>query len=468
MIQTVILCGGSGTRLWPLSRSQHPKQFLALYNDTSLLQNTLQRVDKYHKTSPPLLMTQQDHRFMVAEQLRQANIEGGQIILEPCARNTAPAIAAAAFVAQNNGHDPILLVLPADHAIQQQANFDQAINTAIEAAESNHLVIFGVKPTRAETGYGYIKAASRIADNIHSVEGFYEKPDLSTAEKFHAEESYLWNSGMFCFKASVYLEALQQHAPAIYQACQKAVSNGQEDYDFWRLDKMSFEQCPSNSIDYAVMEKTKRAVVVPLDAGWSDIGSWSALWELGEKDEAHNVCQGDIINYQSQNCLLHSQNKLLAAIGLEDLIVIDTPDALLVAERSQSQAIKTVVGQIAKQNRSEHSLHRKVYRPWGSYDSIDLGERFQVKRLTVNPLAELSLQKHYHRAEHWVVVSGSARVTRDDAEFILYENESTYLPIGCQHRLANPGKIPLEIIEIQTGSYLGEDDIERFEDVYGR
>lgn len=467
----VILSGGSGTRLWPLSRKLMPKQFLPLAGESTMLQATLQRLNGMGGIASPVVVCNEDHRFTVAEQLRQMDMGHQGILLEPAARNTAPAIAVAAMHAQRfSGDDPILLVLPADHVIQDVPAFHQAIALACQQAEQGSLATFGIVPTEAHTGYGYIRAGHPVAgaSAALTVAEFVEKPDLATAERYVASGEYFWNSGMFMFQASRFLEELGRFRPDILEACEAAVEGATTDLDFVRLDGAAFVQCLDESIDYAVMEKTERAVVVPLDAAWSDVGSWSALWDIGEKDEADNVFVGDVLSVASKGCYARSDNRLLSLIGVEDLVVVDTPDAVMVASRERAQEVKQIVDLLKKDGRSEAVVHREVFRPWGKYDSIDMGSRFQVKRITVNPGASLSLQKHHHRAEHWIVVSGTAEVTCDDKVLLLGENQSTYIPLGSVHRLANPGKIPLEMIEVQSGSYLGEDDIVRFEDVYGR
>ncbi|MEW6111017.1 MAG: mannose-1-phosphate guanylyltransferase/mannose-6-phosphate isomerase [Thermodesulfobacteriota bacterium] len=486
----VVLSGGSGTRLWPLSRKLMPKQFLPLTGEASMMQATLHRLRGMDGLTVPVVVCNEDHRFTVAEQLRHLGMGHQGILLEPSARNTAPAIAVAAIHAlRSSDSDPLLLVLPADHVIQNVPAFHQAIAVARSQAEQGALVTFGIVPTTPHTGYGYIRAEGAGSLSLvpgaleretkdktqitkhqtaYPVTEFVEKPDLPTAERYVTSSEYFWNSGMFMFKASRYLEELTRFNPEMVTACEKAVSGASTDLDFVRLERAAFDQCPEDSIDYAVMEKTDRAVVVPLDAAWSDVGSWSALWEIGEKDDADNVLVGDVLSIGSKGCYARSDNHLVALIGVEDLVVVDTPDALMVAHRERSQDVKKIVDLLKRDGRSEAVVHREVFRPWGKYDSIDMGTRFQVKRITVNPGASLSLQKHHHRAEHWIVVSGTAEVTCDDKVLLLGENQSTYIPLGSVHRLANPGKIPLEMIEVQSGSYLGEDDIVRFEDVYGR
>lgn len=466
----VILSGGSGSRLWPLSRALFPKQFLALHADITMLQDTLQRLNGLAAVAAPMVVCNEEHRFIVAEQLRGQKLGHSSILLEPVGRNTAPAIAVAAIAAQQNGEDPVLLVLPADHVIQNNAAFHAGIEVARKAAEAGSMVTFGIKPTAPEVGYGYIKAASAsTTPGTLRLERFVEKPNHATAEQYVASGEYFWNSGMFMFRASVYLAELEKFAPDMVSACRAAVVGGQADLDFIRLDKNAFAACPEDSIDYAVMEKTDKAVVVPLDAGWSDVGSWSALWEIGAKDKNGNVTNGDVLTVNTNNSYVHAADgRLIAVVGLDDVVVVETSDAILVAHKDKVQDVKKVVEQLKAENRSEAIHHRVVYRPWGNYDSIDNGTRYQVKRITVKPGAKLSVQMHHHRAEHWIVVSGTAMVQNGDKEILLTENQSTYIPVGVVHALENPGKIPLELIEVQSGSYLGEDDIVRFQDRYGR
>jgi len=460
----VILSGGSGTRLWPLSRESYPKQFLPLTSEDSMLQATWKRVEGL-TACRPLVVGNQEHRFMIAEQLREAGATPAAILLEPIGRNTAPAIAVAALEATATGEDALLLVLPSDHVIQDVGAFHATVRSAAAAAEAGQLVTFGIVPTAPETGYGYIKAASK--DGLSAVERFVEKPDLATAQDYVASGQYFWNSGMFLIRASRYLEELQRLAPDMLATCREALHKARRDEDFVRLDAEAFAGCPADSIDYAVMEHTPHAAVVPLEAGWSDLGSWAALWEISDKDAAGNAHRGDVIAIDCRNTYAHGQ-RLITLIGLEDVVVVETEDAILVGHRDQLQKVKDLVGTLKSDGRSHAVWHRKVYRPWGAYDSVDAGERFQVKRITVKPGASLSLQMHHHRAEHWIVVSGTARVTRGQETLLLTENQSTYIPLGVVHRLENPGKLPLELIEVQSGSYLGEDDIVRFEDVYGR
>ncbi|CAD1795742.1 mannose-1-phosphate guanylyltransferase/mannose-6-phosphate isomerase [Xanthomonas euroxanthea] len=460
----IILSGGSGTRLWPLSRESYPKQFLPLVGEHSMLQATWLRSAPV-AAHAPIVVANEEHRFMAAEQLQQLGVKPSAILLELKGRNTAPAIAVAALEATRNGSDPLLLVLPSDHVIQDEAAFQAAVTLAATAAEQGKLVTFGIKPTAPETGYGYIKASA--GTGVSAVERFVEKPDLATAQGYLASGEYYWNSGMFLFRASRYLEELRKFQPAIADACQKAWEGGKRDPDFTRLDKDAFASSPSDSIDYAVMEKTADAVVVPLNAGWNDVGSWSSLLDVSKQDADGNAHHGDVIQVDCRNTYAYG-SRLIAMVGLEDVVVVETPDAVLVGHRDRIQEVKDVVGQIKTAGRSEATWHRKVYRPWGAYDSIDMGHRHQVKRITVKPGAVLSLQMHHHRAEHWIVVSGTAEVTRGEEVLLLTENQSTYIPLGVTHRLRNPGKLPLELIEVQSGSYLGEDDIVRFEDTYGR
>jgi len=468
MLTPVILSGGAGTRLWPLSRELYPKQLLALTGQRTMIQDTALRL-KGLEAAAPIIVCNDAHRFLVAEQMRQISQEPRAIVLEPCGRNTAPAIALAALAALkgSDNADPVLLVLPADHVIRDVPAFQQAALAAQAAAEEGRLVTFGVVPHAPETGYGYIKRGAPLG-SVYRIEQFVEKPDAERAGQFLASGAYYWNSGMFVFRARRYLEELERFAPAIASAARKAYEGARADLDFTRLDAKAFEACPSDSIDYAVMEKTADAVVVPLDAGWSDVGSWASLHAASACDSNGNVAIGDVLVEDSTNCYLYSESRLVAAVGLEDHVVVETKDAVLVAPKNRVQDVKSLVGKLKELGRYEHSLHREVFRPWGSYDSLENGHRFQVKRLTVKPGAQLSLQMHHHRAEHWVVVSGTARITRGDETFILEENQSTYIPIGVKHRIENPGRIPLHIIEVQSGSYLGEDDIVRFEDQYGR
>ena len=468
MLIPVILSGGAGTRLWPLSRELYPKQLLALTSQRTMIQDTALRL-KGLDAAPPVVVCNDAHRFLVAEQLRLIGVAPRAIVLEPFGRNTAPAIALAALAAvkTSGNDDPMLLVLPADHVIRDVAAFQMAAVAALTAAEQGRLVTFGVVPHAPETGYGYIKRGEALGP-VYRIGQFVEKPNAERAAQFAASSEYYWNSGMFVFRARRYLEELERFAPQIAAACRTAFDSSKSDLDFTRVDADTFASCPSDSIDYAVMEKTADAVVVPLDAGWSDVGSWASLHAASDADKSGNVSHGDVLVEDSNNCYLYSESRLVAAVGLQDHVVVETKDAVLVAPKNRVQDVKTLVGKLKEMGRYEHSLHREVFRPWGSYDSLENGHRFQVKRLSVKPGAQLSLQMHHHRAEHWIVVSGTARITRGEEEFILEENQSTYIPIGVKHRIENPGKIPLHIIEVQSGSYLGEDDIVRFEDRYGR
>ncbi|WP_126455368.1 mannose-1-phosphate guanylyltransferase/mannose-6-phosphate isomerase [Sulfuriflexus mobilis] len=468
----VILSGGSGSRLWPLSRESYPKQFLPLASEYTMLRETLERLRGLEELAQPIVVCNEEHRFLVAEQLREMKQLPHSIVLEPEGRNTAPAVAIAALAALEQDSEALLLVLPADHVIENVAIFHDSLLVAGEAARQGKLVTFGVVPVAAETGYGYIKANARYekaqACQALVVEHFVEKPDLATANAYLASGDYFWNSGMFMFKAACYLEELQHYAPEMLSLCRQAYSAARRDMDFVRLEHEAFMSIKGDSIDYAVMEKTDKAVVVPLDAGWNDIGSWSALSDLSVQDEQENVVSGDVFIEDSQNCYVRAENRLLAAVGVQGLVIVETADAVLVASRDKAQDVKRIVERLKLENRSEHLHHRRVFRPWGTYEGVDDGERFLVKRIVVNPGASLSLQKHAHRAEHWVVVTGTARVTRGDEVMELHEDESTYIPVGMKHRLENPAEVPLEIIEVQTGGYLGEDDIVRFDDVYGR
>ena len=473
-IKPVILSGGSGTRLWPVSRQLHPKQLLPLVSEQTLLQDTITRLENFPNVSDTVTVICNDaHRFLVAEQLREIKVKADALLLEPIGRNTAPALTLAAIANREAGHDDVLLVMPADHVIQNTKIFQQVLTEGSKLASQDMLVTFGIVPTKAETGFGYIKQGKAIDGESFVIEQFVEKPNAATAQKYLDSGEFLWNSGMFMMKSSIWLQQIEQHAPAILTACEKSYKNGKAELDFYRIDDEAFSACPSDSIDYAVAEKMvsdakTKAAVVRLDAGWSDVGAWGELWNIGEKDEAGNVTHGDVVAVNSENSMFHSQHRLIAGVGLKDMVVVETADAVLVAHREQVQDVKEVVEWIKSQDRTEHLNHRCVYRPWGHYDSIDKGERYQVKRITVDPGEILSLQMHHHRAEHWIVVSGTAKVTRGDETFLVSENESTYIPIGTKHRLENCGSIPLEMIEVQSGSYLGEDDIVRFEDVYGR
>lgn len=469
MIIPVILSGGSGSRLWPLSRETYPKQFLPLVDTQTMVQNTALRVAGLADATAPLVVCNEEHRFMVAEQLRTIGIHPAAVILEPVGRNTGPAVAVAALHAQRDGVDPILLVLPADHIIAKVEEFRAAVRQVVAHAEAGRLITFGIVPTAPETGYGYIKAGVPLDESgVHRVDRFVEKPDLATAQRYLDSGDYYWNSGMFMFRASAFLAELERLAPAMLAACQQALSAGRADADFLWLSRSAFTACPKDSIDYAVMEKTDQAVVMPLAVGWNDVGSWSALWDVGNRDTDGNISRGDVISVDTRDSYVDATSRLVATVGVEHLVVVETSDAVLVATKDRVQEVKAVVDQLKASNRPEGRLHRKVYRPWGSYDSIDFDQRFQVKRITVTPGASLSSQMHHHRAEHWVVVRGTARVTRGEEVFLLTENQSTYIPVGVRHRLENPGKIPLEMVEVQSGSYLGEDDIVRYDDAYGR
>lgn len=468
MFVPVIMAGGSGTRLWPLSRQLSPKQFLPLVDtESSMLQSTILRL-KGLEAGEAIVICNEEHRFLAAEQLRVCGHEQANILLEPMGRNTAPAIALAALQAMSSGADPILLVLAADHLIQDVPAFHASVELAQRLAECGKLVTFGIVPTHAETGYGYLEQGAALDVGGFQVHRFVEKPDAVTAKQYLDSGRYLWNSGMFMFRASRYLEELQRFAPAIHEHCSEAFAGATADMHFTRIDAAQFAVCPNDSIDYALMEYTSDAVLVPLDAGWSDIGSWSALWETCKKDEAGNVHKGDVLLSSSRDSYVQSSHRLVAAVGIENLVIVETKDAVLVAPKDRVQEVKDIVELLKKGRRPEFSAHREVYRPWGKYDSIDNGPRYQVKRITVAPGAKLSVQMHHHRAEHWIVVSGAARVTNGEKSYLVTENQSTYIPVGQIHALENPGVIPLELIEVQSGSYLGEDDIVRFEDRYGR
>jgi len=478
-IQPVILSGGSGTRLWPLSREKYPKQLLPLFGEDSLLQGTVRRVDGIEgiKLAAPMVVCNEEYRFVIAEQLRLMG-KDGVIVLEPVGRNTAPALTLAALEAAAKGDDPVLLVMPADHVILDNAAFQKAVCQGAALAATGMVVTFGITPDCPETGYGYIQTGDSLGESSAgacSIARFVEKPDRDTAQHYVDSGDYLWNSGLFMMRASVWLAAMEQCRPDILSACQAAWQVEQLDGNFVRVGKAEFEKCPSDSIDYAVMERIAAGqvnlpagAVIPLSAGWSDVGAWDSLWQVLPKDDKGNATQGDVILHDCTDMLALSGSRLVACVGVSDLVVVETPDAVLVAHKSKTQDVKKIVDTLKKQGRAEGLLHRKVYRPWGWYDSVDIEERFQVKRIMVKPGAKLSLQLHHHRAEHWIVVKGTANVTRGDASFLVTENESTYIPLGTKHRLENAGKIPLEIIEVQSGSYLGEDDIERFDDHYGR
>lgn len=470
MLYPVILSGGSGTRLWPLSRAALPKQFLPLVSDNTMFQETLLRLHGLPEVANPLVICNDEHRFLAAEQLRDIDIQPLSLILEPVGRNTAPAVAVAAFSALDKEADANLLVLAADHLIQNVAGFHAAIRSALDLARQDKLVTFGITPNLPATGFGYIERGSALNanKNCYDVARFVEKPNLEKAKEFLASGNFFWNSGMFVFKASVYLNELQRHRPDIYAAAHQAWQKSIHDLDFCRLDETSFAVCPSESIDYAVMEHTRSAAMVTVDIGWSDIGSWSSLLDISIKDAQGNALRGDVYAAETDNCYIRSESRLVAAIGVKDLIIVETADAILVTHKDAAQDVKHTVEYLKQAERSEHLVHRRVYRPWGYYEGIDIGERFQAKRITVNPGAKLSLQKHQFRAEHWVVVSGKARVTRGEDSLVLHADQSTYIPLGVIHRLENIGDTPLHLIEVQSGSYFGEDDIERFEDDYKR
>ncbi len=473
MIIPVILAGGTGTRLWPLSRKLYPKQLIPLVDDFTLVQNTVRRVEGIAGVAAPLIICNEEHRFMVAEQMRAIGTSPQAIILEPVGKNTAPAVAIAALIALRDHPDTTLLILPADHLIHDQDTFHRAVQVGAQLAETGHLVTFGIVPDAPETGYGYIRQGAELADGpvdpcARAIARFVEKPDLDTARSYVESGEYFWNSGMFVFSARTVLDEMERLAPDIVSACREALETAVEDLDFIRLRVDAFASCPENSIDYAVMEQTGKGAILPLASGWSDLGSWEALWQNGVKDDDGNVIHGDVLLHDVHNSFFHAENRLLAAVGLENHIVVETPDAVLVSPRDRVQDVKKLVDELKARKRIEAVSHTMVYRPWGNYESIDAGSRYQVKRIVVYPGQILSLQKHFHRAEHWVVVHGTAVVTRNNEEILLQENESVYLPLGSVHRLQNPGKIPLELIEVQVGSYLGEDDIVRLEDVYGR
>tara|TARA_R110002167_G_scaffold195810_1_gene398583 strand:- start:57910 stop:59355 length:1446 start_codon:yes stop_codon:yes gene_type:complete len=480
MILPVIMAGGSGSRLWPLSRKLMPKQFLKIGSEHTMIQETVLRLNGLN-VEPPLCICNEEHRFVVAEQMREIN-SLGKIILEPVGRNTAPAIALAALSLTEQGKDAVMLILAADHVIENKVEFQRVVSQSIYLAEDGKLVTFGIVPSHAETGYGYIKRGTNLKSRDESegqsvgyqVDSFVEKPDATTATKYLESGEYYWNSGMFMFKASRYIEELKKFRPDILDACKKSLAQSSNDMEFIRVDKDAFVTCPDDSIDYAVMEPICKAknsdsvVVVPLDASWNDIGSFSAIWEISKKDKKGNVFQGDILSYESSNNLVISEQKLITIVGLTDAVVIETKDAVLVANKNNVQDVKKIVEKLKSLGRTEADIHRQVYRPWGHYDSIDFGKRDQVKRITVKPGEKLSIQMHHHRAEHWIVVAGTAKVTNGDEIFLLTENQSTFIPAGVIHALENPGVLPLELIEVQSGSYLGEDDIVRFEDRYGR
>jgi len=463
----VIMAGGSGTRLWPLSREGYPKQFLTLEGQHTMLQTTLARLQGL-TDALPLVICNEQHRFLVGEQLRQVGALGRNILLEPVGRNTAPAIGLAALHATASGQDPLLLVLAADHVIEDTPAFQAAIRRALPQAEAGALVAFGIVARSPETGFGYIRRGHGVGEGAYRIAAFIEKPSRELAEQYLASGNYDWNSGMFLFRASRFLAELQAWRPDILTACREAMAKVVADGDFWRADAVAFSDCPDDSIDYAVMEKTDHAVVVPLDAGWNDVGAFASLWDVLPKDANGNAARGDVMLHDCSNSLVFAESGLVAVVGLRDIVVVQTKDAFLVVPKQRAQDVKQIVARLKAESRSECRLHREVYRPWGKYDSVDSGSRYQVKRITVKPGAKLSVQMHHHRAEHWIVVSGTARVTLDGIESLLTENQSIYLPVGAVHALENPGKLPLELIEVQVGAYLGEDDIVRFEDRYGR
>jgi len=462
----VILSGGSGTRLWPLSRGQYPKQFLPLVSGKTMIQETMLRLQGVPGLQAPIAVCNEDHRFMMAEQLWEIGSKPAAIILEPVGKNTAPAVAMAALSAKSD--EDVLLILPADHVIADPAAFHWAIAQAEILAKQGYLVTFGIVPTHPETGYGYIKTAKPLSEHALNVAAFVEKPDLETAQRYIASGDYYWNSGMFAFTAGNFLQELAKFNPQMLEICKQALAAAKTDLDFTRLDKEIFSTCPADSIDYAVMEKTEKAAVIPLDAGWNDVGSWSALWDVTGKDDAGNAIKGDVLALDTHNSYIHSSSKLVAVVGVDDLVVVETDDAVMVASKDKVQDVKAIVDQLKASKRNEAHMHRKVYRPWGHYDLVDTGDRHQTKRIVVKPGAKLSVQKHHHRAEHWVVVKGTAWVHRDGEDIMVTENESIYIPVGSIHSLENPGVIPLEMVEVQSGSYLGEDDIVRFQDNYGR
>ncbi|NGO00129.1 mannose-1-phosphate guanylyltransferase/mannose-6-phosphate isomerase [Grimontia sp. S25] len=465
MLLPVIMAGGSGSRLWPLSRTLYPKQFLSLTKDATMLQETVNRLGGLTH-QPSIFICNEEHRFIVAEQLRKANIKNDGIILEPMGKNTAPAIALAALKAVENGDDPLLLVLAADHVIKDTDAFIQSIERAKKSAEDGKLVTFGIVPTHPETGYGYIRGGQSIDDGIYQVDAFVEKPALDIAKTYCECGDYYWNSGMFLFKASKFIQELEAHSPEILKVCRTSLDNAEKDLDFFRIPSQIFSECPSDSVDYAVMEKTNDAAVVPLNANWSDVGSWSSLWDVSTKDNDGNAVQGDVLLESTKNSYIYSQNKLVATVGLDDLVIVETKDAVLVAHKDKVQDVKSIVTQLNELGRDEHLQHREVYRPWGTHDEIASGDRFHVKHVTVKPGEKTATQMHYHRAEHWIVVKGTARVRNGEKYFLLTENESTYIPIGEPHSIENPGQIPLELIEVRSGAYLSEDDVTRIED-YG-
>jgi len=465
----VILAGGAGSRLWPVSREFYPKPLLPMFGSNSLLQDTVTRLDRISAVTRPLFVCNEEHRFLVAEQVRALGKDPEAILLEPEGRNTAPALTIAALYLVDKDPDAIMVVMPADHVIPDQAAFSDAVEQGADLAEKGYLVTFGVLAHKPETGYGYIRRGNEIdGTGVFAVESFVEKPDFDVAQEYTESSEYFWNSGIFLLRGDRWLEEIGKFRPEILQACQAAMASSKQDSDFLRVDKQAFISSPSDSIDYAVIENTDRAAMVPLTTSWSDVGCWSAVWDISERDESGNVSKGDVLVHESRNSLLLADSRCVAAVGLDDVIVVETADAVLVADKKRCQEVKAIIDQLKANNREEYRFHSRVYRPWGDYEGIDLGARYQVKRLRVKPGAKLSLQMHHHRAEHWIVVSGTAKVTRGEDVFILSENESTFIPVGTQHRLENPGTIPLEIIEVQSGSYLGEDDIVRFEDIYNR
>jgi mannose-1-phosphate guanylyltransferase/mannose-6-phosphate isomerase len=478
MITPVVLAGGSGTRLWPLSRQLYPKQFMGLVGEQTLLQSTVLRVKGLEGVEAPIILCNEEHRFIVAEQLRRIDVQPAAIVLEPVGRNTAPALAVAALMVEKLGKDSILLALPSDHYIQDTAGFIATARTGADHARRGRLVTFGVVPSAPETGYGYIRKGAAVtpedgavrddAPGVWEIDQFVEKPDLKTAEHYLSSGQYCWNSGMFMFRADILMAELQSHTPDVASACAAAVEKGRSDLDFFRLDKPSFAACPSDSIDYAVMEKTRAGVMVALASDWNDLGSWEALWQAGTKDAHQNVVQGDVCLQDVRNSFIHSSSRLVTAVGLDNHVVVETKDAVFVAPRDHVQQVKTLVDELKARRRIETVTHKMVYRPWGYYEDVDISERFLVKHISIKPGAKISLQKHLHRAEHWVVVKGTALVTKGDEQFILKEDESAYIPLGTVHRLENPGKIPLELVEVQSGSYLAEDDVTRLDDIYGR
>ena len=469
----LILCGGTGSRLWPLSRESYPKQYLALTTDSSktLFQQTLERLKGIENQEDPIFICNEQHRFIVAEQLREINVKPNKIILEPFGRNTAPAIAIAALCATENGSDPILLVLSSDHVIKDNEQFLKSIEAAKDSANKGNLVTFGIVPTSPEVGYGYIESVEPLEINAlrpSPISKFIEKPDLDKAKRLVSDPRYTWNSGIFLFKASVFLKELQKYSPEVINSCKKALKENYLDMDFQRLNIDAFKACPDISIDVAVMEKTKVGTVLPLNVGWSDVGSWKSIWEVSRKDENGNVLLGNIINHDLKDCYIRSEGRLVVGLGVENLLIVETNDAILIANKSHDQEVKKIVNQLIKENKDEGKTHSKVYRPWGNYITVVAGSRWQVKRIEVKPQASLSLQMHHHRAEHWIVVKGTAKVEINEKSSLLGENQSIYIPLGAKHRLINPGRIPLELIEVQSGAYLSEDDIVRFDDKYGR